>query len=179
MTYIKLLLFIAIPIMLIAPFSAHTQDEELNKYTEEELLTAAREIIDASGTCALITLDEQSIPMVRIMESFAPESDFTVWFGTKAESRKVNQIRNNHNVTLYYEDPDKTGYVVIHGTAELIDNETEKQNRWKDHWENFYPNNREGYLLIKVTPDWMEILSVSRNITGDPITWETPVVKFY
>ncbi|PLW97757.1 MAG: hypothetical protein C0593_07770, partial [Marinilabiliales bacterium] len=129
-------------------------------------------------TCALITLDEELIPMVRIMDPFPPENDFTVWFGTKAESRKVNQILNNPDVSLYYQDSDASGYVVIHGKAQIIDDQIEKQKRWKDAWEDFYPNNREGYLLIKVSPEWMEILSVTRGINGDQKTWQTPIVQF-
>ena len=178
MTQIKGLLLIVLCFILITPFEIHGQNTEINESTKEQLMIAAREVITASGTCALITLDDKSIPMVRIMDPFPPESDFTVWFGTNVKSRKVNQIKKNPNVTIYYQDIDASGYVVIHGTAQIIDNQKEKQERWKDSWEDFYPNNREAYLLIKVTPDWMEILSVSRGIIGDSKTWRTPVVKF-
>lgn len=178
MTQIKGLILIALCFIIITPFELHSQNAEVNESKKEKLIVAAREIIDASGTCALITLDDESIPMVRIMDPFPPEGDFTVWFGTNAESRKVDQINNNPNVTLYYQDSDASGYVVIHGTAQIIDDQKEKRKRWKDGWEAFYPNNREGYLLIKVSPDWMEILSVSRGIMGDSITWQTPVIRF-
>lgn len=178
MTQISRLIPIILCLFAITPFKGHGQNPEAPQYSKAMLLAAAREITDASGTCALITLDDQSIPMVRIMEPFPPEKDFTVWFGTKAESRKVKQIKNNPKVTLFYQDSDDTGYVVIHGTAQIIDNEQEKQKWWKDSWEAFYPNNRAGFTLIKVSPDWMEILSVSRDIIGDSITWETPVVRF-
>jgi general stress protein 26 len=165
-------------IIIIFPFKIVSQNIELNDTTKEKLINAAREIMDASGTCALITLDHDFVPMVRIMDPFPPESDFTVWFGTKAESRKVNQIKNNPEVSLYYQDSDASGYVVIHGKAQIIDDQKEKQKRWKDAWEAFYPNNREGYLLIKVSPEWMEILSFTRAIVGDQKTWQTPIVRF-
>ncbi len=178
MTQIKGLFLFTFCIIIFTPLNILSQDAEVNDTTREKLIIAAREIIDASGTCAFITLDDKSIPMARIMDPFPPESDFTVWFGTNAESRKVDQIKNNPNVTLYYQDSDASGYVVIHGTAQIIDDQKEKQERWKDAWEAFYPNNREGYLLIKVSPDWMEILSYSRGIVGDSITWQTPIVRF-
>ena len=174
----KRLIFITFCFIIIAPVKISGQKEGVKEYSKEQLMNAAREIIDASGTCTLITLDDEYRPMVRIMDPFPPESDFTIWFGTNAKSRKVTQIKNNPNVTLYYQDSDTSGYVVIHGTAQLIDNQKEKQQRWKDSWEDFYPNNREAYLLIKVTPDRMEILSVARDIIGDTKTWQTPVVKF-
>jgi general stress protein 26 len=111
------------------------------------------------------------------MDPFPPETDFTVWFGTKNQSRKVNQIKNNSTVTLYYQDIDASGYVVIHGNAQIVDDQKEKEKRWKDTWEAFDPN-KEGYLLIKVSPKWMEVLSYSRGIVSDPSTWQTPVVTF-
>lgn len=165
-------------IPIIIPHNIFSQTVDLNEPTKEQLILAAREIMDASGTCAFITLDDAFVPMVRIMDPFPPESDFTVWFGTKAESRKVRQIKNNPDVSLYYEDSDASGYVVIHGKAQIVDDQEEKQKRWKNEWEAFYPNNREGYLLIKVSPEWMEILSYTRGIIGDPDTWSTPTVRF-
>ena len=178
MAQMKGLLLFTFCYIIITPFKIYGQNGGANDYTKEQLMNAAQEIMNDSYTCVLITLDDKSLPMVRIMEPFAPESDFTVWFGSNAKSRKVKQIKNNPNVTLYYQDADTTGYVVMHGLAQIIDDQKEKQKRWKDSWEDFYPNDRADYILIKVTPIWMEILSVSRNITGDAETWETPVVRF-
>lgn len=165
-------------ILIIIPFNIYSQTRELNDTTKEKFIIAAREIIKEAGNCVLITLDDESNPMARIMDPFPPESDFTIWFGTKSESRKVNQIKNNPNVTLYYQDSDASGYVVIHGKAKIVDDHKEKEERWKNAWEAFYPNNKEGYLLIKVSPEWMEILSYPRGIVGDSTTWKTPIVIF-
>ena len=165
-------------IIIMLPLPLYSQDEGQNDSTNLKLIGASREIMKEAGNCALITLDNNSIPMVRIMDPFPPEADFTVWFGTNSASRKVSHIKNNPTVTLYYEDSDASGYVVIHGKAQLIDDAKEKEQRWKEAWEAFYPNNREGYILIKVSPEWMEVLSYSRGIVGDPKTWQIPIVKF-
>ena len=178
MNQLTKLILSACLILIVIPFKINGQTNEPNDPTEEKLIIAAREIIKEAGTCVLITLDDASHPMARIMDPFPPESDFTVWFGTNSKSRKVNQIKNNPTVTLYYQDSDTSGYVVIHGKAQIVDDQKEKEKRWKEAWEAFYPNNREGYLLIKVAPEWMEILSYPRGITGDPTTWKTPTVIF-
>ena len=122
-------------ILIIIPFKIYSQDIALNNSKKEKLIVAAREIIKEAGTCALITLDDEFNPMARIMDPFPPESDFTVWLGTKSESRKVNQIKNNPTVTLYYQDRDASGYVVIHGKAKIVDDKKEKEKRWKVAWE--------------------------------------------
>lgn len=169
---------IFLSILFVLPFISFGKNSEQRDSLNNKLMTAAREIIAASGTCALITLDEKNLPMIREMDPFPPENDFTIWFGTNPKTRKVNQIKKNPNVTLYYQDADASGYVVIHGIAHLVDDQKVKEKKWKSEWEAFYPNKKESYLLIKVSPTWMEIVSNSRGIVGNPLTWEPPVVNF-
>ncbi len=146
--------------------------------TDSTLISAAREIMSDAGNCTLITLDEEGLPDARVMDPFLPEEDMTVWFGTNARSRKVTQIRRNQNVTILYFNKETAAYVVIHGIARLVDDPNEKKNRWKEAWTNFYPDRDKDYLLIKVSPQTMEVLSGAKGITGDPVTWQVPVVTF-
>ena len=178
MKQLRKIIFIIFSILLALPFKSFSQNIEQKDSSINKLINVAREIMGAAGTCALITLDEKDLPMVRVMDPFLPDSNFTVWLGTNPKSRKVNQIKNNPNVTLYYLDSDGSGYVVIHGIAQLVDEPKEKEKRWKVEWESFYPNRTEDYLLIKVSPEWMEVISYSRGIVGDPTTWQPPVVRF-
>ena len=170
--------FLVYLFFLLIPFKGYNQKVETVDIdsTRVKLISAAREIMNAAGTCALITLDEDGRPRVRAMDPFIPEKDLTVWFGTNSKSRKVNQIKKDSRVTLYYLDSDSSGYVMINGLAQLVDDQ--KENKWKEEWTGFYSNNKENYLLIKVTPIWMEISSISRNIVGDTITWQPPKVLF-
>jgi len=166
------------PVLILTVFRGFSQITGSSDSVNLKLMNVAREIMTASGTCALITLDEKGRPRVRAMDPFIPENDLTVWFGTNPESRKVKQIKNDPRVTLYYLDSDASGYVMIHGMAQLVDDQKEKEKHWKNEWEAFYPDKPDGYLLIKVTPEWMEVLSISRGITGDPDTWQPPIVLF-
>lgn len=164
--------------LLLLPFGCGSQNVVQKKASDSTLIEAARAMMIAAGNCALITLDENERTAVRTMDPFPPENDLTVWFGTNPKSRKAAQIRKNPNVTLYYSDSDATGYVVIYGKAQLVTDQKEKNKRWKAEWKTFYPNQAEDYLLIKVTPERMEIISESRGILGDPVTWKPPVVVF-
>ncbi len=163
-------------ILVFPPIEGACQHTERDP--QIRLMEAAREIMTEAGFCALITNDEEGRARVRIMDPFLPEENFTVWFGTNPKSRKVSQIKIDSRVTLFYQDSDATGYVMIHGNAELVKGSLQKEKYWKESWKNFYPNRNEGYLLIKVVPDWMEIISISRGIEGDSITWQPPIVKF-
>ncbi len=154
------------------------QDKQPADTLRQFHLKAAREIIESAGKVALITQDKDGVPQVRTMDPFLPEDDFTVWLATHPNTRKVQQIKNNPQVTLYYPDKNDKGYVVIHGTAELVHDQKEKDRRWKDEWKNFYSNRTDGYLLIKVTPQYLELINYNRGISGDPKTWQPAEVRF-
>jgi general stress protein 26 len=157
---------------------AFNQNSEPLDSLNHKVMLAAREIMTSAKTCALITLDEEGRPRVRTMDPFAPESDFTVWFGTNPKSRKVEQIKKDARVTLYYAENDGSGYVMLYGIAQIINDQKEKGKRWKVEWEAFYPNKYDDFLLLKVSPEWLEVVSYSRGVLGDPITWEPPKVIF-
>lgn len=120
--------------------SGFSQETEYKDTEKSNLIQAAKEIISGAGSCALITVDELVRPRVREMDVLPLENDFTVWLGTNPKSRKVNQIKNDPRVTLYYQDKDDSGYVMIHGKAQLIDDLREKEIHWKVEWEAFYRN---------------------------------------
>jgi general stress protein 26 len=178
MTQLRKSSYLILSILLLIPFIGISQNIVQKDSSNIKLVNAAREIMTAAGTCALITLDEEGRPRVRVMDPFLPESDLTVWFGTNPKSRKVDQIKKDPRVTIYYLDSDASGYVMIHGIAQIIDDQKEKEKHWKDEWEAFYPNSPEGYLLVKVSPKWMEIISYTRGIVGDHTTWQPPKVLF-
>ncbi|MFT5761715.1 MAG: general stress protein 26 [Polaribacter sp.] len=164
-------------ILSCIPLNGFTQTKNTS-FSKEALIKAAKEIMNSTGTCALITQDKNGVSRVRTMDPFPPEENATVWLGTNSTSRKVTQIKQNNLVTLYYRDKDDSGYVTIHGKATLVNNEQEKSKHWKETWKSFYPNKKENYLLIKVVPLWMEIVSPPRNIVGNSETWEPPTLFF-
>ena len=169
--------YISFTILLSFPGLSFSQPglTEVSKLTLVEVVS---EIITQADNCALITLDAKGAPRVRIMDPFQPDQDFIIWFGTNPKSRKVTQIKSDPRVTLYYVAEDNSGYVTILGEAQIIDDSAEKEKRWKEKWKDFYPNYPEGYTLIKVTPEFMEVISIPHNILGDTITWQPPAIDF-
>lgn len=154
---------------------SQTKNTSLSKST---LVKAAKEIMNSTTTCVLITQDQNGTSSVRMMDPFPVEKDLIVWFGTNSSSRKVAQIKQNNLVTIYYRDKDDSGYVTLFGKAVLINSPIEKSNHWKETWKSFYKKNKENYILIKVVPIWMEIVSPPRNIISSEETWEPPRVIF-
>jgi general stress protein 26 len=164
--------------VMTVPMGAWAQEKQAPTPERDSLITAAIEIIEAARYCALITIDQSGRPQVRTMDPFPPEEDMVIWLGTISKSRKVREIRNDPRVTLYYADPEEAGYVVIAGIARLIDDAKEKARLWKEEWETYFPDRKDSYILIKVTPERLNILNYRHGITGDPVTWRIPSVEF-
>lgn len=146
----------------------------------QQLLTAAREIVQAARYCAVITVDATGRAQARTVDAFPPEEGMVVWFATNPKSRKVAQIKKDPRVTLYYFNSESPGlgYVTLLGRARLVEDKAEKQKRWKAEWGALWPDRDASYLLVEVTPERLEVVSPKHGISGDPVTWTPPAIDF-
>jgi general stress protein 26 len=164
--------------MLTLAADARGQSAGVTETPRDTLLAAARDMIKEAKYCALITLDASGHPRARTMDALPPEENMVVWMGTSRVTRKVAEIRNDPRVTLYFAHPKHVGYVVLYGTAELVDTPEEKDKRWNEAYASYFPEGKASYILIAVTPKKMEIIDYSRGITGDPKTWQPATMVF-
>jgi general stress protein 26 len=78
---------------------------------------------------------------------------------------------------LLYFNPATFEYVTVQGTAVLDTDAGHKAAHWKAAWSTIYKeqNRGEDYLLLRVKPSRLEVVSVRRGMRSDPKTWR-PVV---
>jgi general stress protein 26 len=137
--------------------------------TPETVLKAVYETIESVELCFLITNNEVGHISSRLMQCFKPEPDFTIWFGTRQNSRKVNEIRANPRAVVSFHNTKENAYVTLTGNAEVVEDIELRQHYWRPAWEQFFPAApEEGYLLIRFTPVEIEILNFERNIAPQP-----------
>jgi general stress protein 26 len=155
-----------------------TQEKPPAQLSRAELIAAAREIMAGQQYCALITQNEQGLSQARTVNPFPPEDDMTVWIATSTLTRKVQQMRRDPRVTLYYANhAQATGYVAITGKAVLVDDRAEMIKRKRAYWDTAFPGFK-NLVLIKVIPEHLDVLNYSRGAQGDPVTWHAPSVEF-
>ena len=172
----KGLLFILF--MLVACSPADRRESRLRKDfspEEQRLLRLSRDIIGRSYFGTLVTLRDGR-PHPRVMEPFAPDSNWTVWLGTNRLSRKVAEIRQNPVSALHYFDRTVPAYVNLYGRAYIVDDERLKDSIWRPGWEQFYPG-KKNYLLIRFETDSLEMINPAENLPGDSLTWKPYTVK--
>ncbi|HUV13121.1 MAG TPA: pyridoxamine 5'-phosphate oxidase family protein [Acidobacteriota bacterium] len=161
-------------------FGLPAENRVVSEPDSQAVLAAAREIVQKVRFCGLVTVDGVGQPQVRAMDPFPPDKDWNVVLATHRTTRKVEQIRNHPQVTLYYFDPDSPGYVTLVGRARLVDDQQMRESHWKDEWKDFYESENRGndYLLIEVTPLRLEVVSMAHGIAADPKSWKPAIVEF-
>ena len=91
----KKIFFTVLIIMLLS--QTGRAQKQINRDT---ILFAAREIINESVYCGLVTVDSTGQPQTRTMNPFPSNDEFITWFATSRSSRKVKEIRNNPRVSV-------------------------------------------------------------------------------
>jgi general stress protein 26 len=145
-----------------------------------DIIAAARDVMQKAHYCTFITVGTDGQPQARIVDPLAPDSTFTIWFATNPLTRKVNEVRSNPRVTMLCFDAASSSYVTVLGRGTLVTDAAGKQGHWKDDWARIYPNGASGsdFMLIRVTPMRLEIVSSSRGMRSDPKTWLPLAIDF-
>src|SRR3954454_22301550 len=77
-----------------------------------------RELLAGHTVVGFITIGEDGKPNCRAMATQEAEPDMDLWFAARLDSEKVDELRKNPNVGLYYYNPERWSCVSIGGTVE-------------------------------------------------------------
>ncbi len=139
--------------------------------TRADILAAAREVMTAARYCALVTRGPEGDAEARVVDAFPPDEGMSVRIATNPLTRKVEQIRRDPRVTLFYFDPRSMSAVTLVGRAEVVTDPGEKTRWWKAEWAGLYQadNHGDDYVLLRFVPARLEI--VGHGMVSDPKTW--------
>jgi general stress protein 26 len=118
-----------------------------NKLKQEEIETL-RELIKDVDTAMLTTATEEGL-VSRPMKTQEVEFDGDLWFFTKKETNKYEEILHNQDVNVAYVGK---SYVSVRGTAEVVEDIGKKKEFWSKAHEKFMQTNYDdpNLILIKV-----------------------------
>jgi general stress protein 26 len=150
------------------------------------IVDSARSLMRADSSVALVTIDSTGQPRVRTVRAFVDPPDasnragaLTVWIMTRLTTRKVEQMRANPRVTLYFNDDAKLSYATIMGTATVhTDPEHPGAKRHYDaeYARFFWPKFPEDFVMIEVKARWLEHLGP--GIPAHDENWRPQAVTF-
>lgn len=134
----------------------------------EDVKSLSLELIETSKAAYLTTIDEEGYPITRAMfnlrnkEQFPEFSDFftkqenkfDILISTNTSSSKVDHIRKNPKISVYFCDPDEFKGVMFGGEVEIINDLEIKRKIWLDWWTKYYSKgvNDPDYTLLRLNP---------------------------
>ena len=135
----------------------------------EEVKNSALKLISESKAAYLTTIDLEGFPITRAMfnlrnkeqfpefsEFFQNQEDiFTIYISTNTSSTKVEHLKNNPLMCVYFCDADNFQGFMLGGSVEFINDIKLKKNIWLDWWTKYYPKGIEDsdYTLLRLAPN--------------------------
>jgi len=124
-----------------------------DKLKQEEIETL-RELIKDIDTAMLTTATEEGL-VSRPMKTQEVEFDGDLWFFTKKETSKYDEIRNDKDVNVAYAGK---SYVSVRGRAEIVEDIEKKKELWSKIYEKIMQTSLDDpdVILIKVKAEAAE-----------------------
>ncbi len=136
---------------------------------ESEIKQECLKLVESAESMYLGTNGDDGMPQIRMMSNLrnpqsctkAPkelfaglEDSFTAYMITGHSSPKMQEIRINPNVSLYYCKPQEFHTLLLTGTAEEVPDMELKKLIWQDEWAVHWPGGPEDpeLVLLKMTP---------------------------
>ena len=169
---------VALLVVTALPHGLGAQAVPPSPPSRAQVIAAAVDVMQTARYATLITIGDNGQPQARIVDAFAPETNLAIWIATNPVTRKVHEIQRDPRVTLLYFDATRFEYVTVLGKAELVADSAEKARHWKEAWGGLYKDENRGddYVLIRVHPSRLEVVSPRHGLTNDPTTWRPVVV---
>jgi general stress protein 26 len=124
-----------------------------NKMKQEELATL-RDLIKDVDTAMLTTITEEGL-VSRPMKTQEIEFDGDLWFFTKKETNKYEEILHEQDVNVAYAGK---SYVSVRGRAEIVEDLDKKKELWSTVYEKIMQTSYDdpNVILIKVKAEAAE-----------------------
>ncbi len=131
----------------------------MNSNTQQENIEKLRTLIKDIKIAMLTTVNTSDGSLhSRPMGTQEAEFDGDLWFFTKVDSQKVDEIRSEQMVNVNYSAPDDHRYVSVSGTAQVLNDRAKMKEFWSPIYKVWFPNGLEdpSLRLLKVTVNQAE-----------------------
>jgi general stress protein 26 len=126
----------------------------MSKKMKQEEMETLRELIKGVDTAMLTTVTEEGL-VSRPMKTQEIEFDGDLWFFTKKETNKYDEILHEQDVNVAYAGK---SYVSVRGRAEIFEDLDKKKELWSKAYEKIMQTSFDDptVILIKVKAEAAE-----------------------
>lgn len=124
------------------------------KAQRNEELDKVKDLVGDIRIAMMTTMDESGNLVSRPMACMQMDENGSLWFFTKKDSPKVDQIDNNrHKVNVSFADTGDSSYVSIAGTAEEVYDRAKIDELWSPMAKPWFPEGKDDPQLILLRVD--------------------------
>lgn len=133
---------------------------------KEEAMEKGLSLVDRS-TIAMLGTYGAGYPDIRAMIKNENEGLKTIWFTTNTSSKKIEQLKKNPKVCVYFVDFDKWMGLKLIGTIDILQDPASKQRLWREGFERYYPLgvSDPDYSVLCFTALWGNYYHKLANVT--------------
>ncbi len=138
--------------------------------TTQSQHSSLKELLAPHKIVAFITVGEGGMPHTRPMATQEAEPDMDLWFATRLDSEKIDELRKNPKVGLYYQNEKDWSYVSVGGTVEIIKDQAKFKKYWQDSWRRWFPEGPDSpdAVLLKVNAEVVTYEHDGETVTFHP-----------
>jgi len=139
----------------------------------QELKQACIDLMETAQVAYLTTILPDGYPCTRAVFNLrnkqqfpnqAPlfakhQDDLLIYISTNTSSHKLEQIKANAKVSVYYCKPEQFHGLMLSGDIEIMDDTTLRHALWNEGWERYYPGGPDD-------PDHTVLCLKPRSIQG-------------
>jgi general stress protein 26 len=136
----------------------------------DNLLSAARGIIDKVQYCFAITVMENGETHARVVQPRKVREDCSADFMTNRQSRKVKEIERTGKLTLAYQYDRDGAYVCLMGPARVLADIPLKRSMWTPDADRWFPGGPENpdVVIVRLETNRIELWSLADQIMPEP-----------
>jgi len=106
---------------------------------KQEAINQGLELVNSSTIAMLGTNGEDGFPHIKAMLKMENEGLKKIWFSTNTLSKRVEQIKKNPKVCVYFVDPNEFKGLMLVGNIKILQDKSSRQRLWREGFERYYP----------------------------------------
>jgi general stress protein 26 len=129
---------------------------EVKTLSGSEGIQKIGELIKDVRICMMTTSDGKGGFDSRPMATQKTDFDGTLWFLTRNESGKVQEIKSDDHIGLLYSDPGDSNYVSVKGRAQVLRDQAKIHELWNPMYKAWFPEGEDDPAIAVLKVDVAE-----------------------
>lgn len=123
-----------------------------------DAIKKVNELIKDIRIAMFTTVDDEGVVRSRPMATQQVEFDGDLWFMTKSDTAKVEDVERYQQVNVGYADPGDNKFVSVMGSAEVLNDRAKIKELWNPFYKAWFPDGLDDptIRLIKIEVEEVE-----------------------